>query len=415
MGKPMGRLAGTMLFLAVIALSTTPASAVQRSPRSPWPQYGYGPRHDFFNRQETVLGPANVDQLVQQWSYAIDGQGIIVPMSTAAAVGRRVYVGSGNDDGKLYAFDAVTGDIVWTYSTVNRAVITDPAVWHGTVYAGSNDGNLYAWPTSCSATCTPTWAVPIGPTGKGTNSPPVISKGVLYIGGYDGRIYAFDATSGAELWHAQVNNPNFADPLNFAPAVAGGLVLVSADRGVMAFPTTCSTPCHSTWVAKTVVSPLQAPNVAGNTVYVADYNGTLYAIDASFGGRKWTGKVPNSARGAAVAGGVVYETTDQGQLFAFNAAGCGARVCDPLWTSADSVNAYFPPSVANGVVYVGYYIDNWTNGGVLGFPVDCPDQCQPIFDRIVTGGIATQPTVANGRLYATSVNGRVFAFGLPSH
>lgn len=122
-------------------------------------------------------------------------------------------------------------------------------------------------------TCTPTWAVPVG--ALGTNSPPTVSKGNIYIGGYDGRVYAFDATTGTELWSAQVNPPNFADPLNFAPAVSADRVFVSGDRGVYAFPGSCTTPCTPLWVAKTKFSPAAAPTVAGGFVLVADYQGTV--------------------------------------------------------------------------------------------------------------------------------------------
>jgi hypothetical protein len=50
-------------------------------------------------------------------------------------------VGSG--DGRIYAFDAATGDERWLYHT-DGAVVSTPAVWEGRLYVGSDDGYLYA-------------------------------------------------------------------------------------------------------------------------------------------------------------------------------------------------------------------------------------------------------------------------------
>jgi hypothetical protein len=52
----------------------------------------------------------------------------------------------------------------------------------------------------------------------------------------------------------------------------------------------------------------------------------------------------------AAANGVVYAAI-AGSLLAFDADGCGAPTCDPVWSARlDRVGV---PSIANGVVYVG--------------------------------------------------------------
>jgi serine/threonine-protein kinase len=52
-----------------------------------------------------------------------------------------VYVDS--EDRKVYALDAATGHLRWTYTT-GKGVYSSPVVAGGTVYAGSNDGKVYA-------------------------------------------------------------------------------------------------------------------------------------------------------------------------------------------------------------------------------------------------------------------------------
>jgi outer membrane protein assembly factor BamB len=53
-----------------------------------------------------------------------------------------VYVGSNGDD--LYALNAKTGALLWSYTASNQ-VFSSPAVANGAVYVGSNDGYVYAF------------------------------------------------------------------------------------------------------------------------------------------------------------------------------------------------------------------------------------------------------------------------------
>jgi len=53
-----------------------------------------------------------------------------------------VYVGSG--DGHVYALNASTGALLWSYTTGDH-VYSSPAVVNGVVYVGSNDGKVYAF------------------------------------------------------------------------------------------------------------------------------------------------------------------------------------------------------------------------------------------------------------------------------
>jgi outer membrane protein assembly factor BamB len=55
--------------------------------------------------------------------------------------GGTVYVGS--QDGQVYALDATTGSLRWSYPT-GGPVYSGPAVAGGTVYVGSDDHKVYA-------------------------------------------------------------------------------------------------------------------------------------------------------------------------------------------------------------------------------------------------------------------------------
>jgi outer membrane protein assembly factor BamB len=66
--------------------------------------------------------------------------------ATPAVAFGRVY--SGNNDSRVYSFDAQTGELAWTYSTgsyvYSGTAVADTKQTQPTVYVGSIDGNLYA-------------------------------------------------------------------------------------------------------------------------------------------------------------------------------------------------------------------------------------------------------------------------------
>ncbi|MGI8956399.1 MAG: PQQ-binding-like beta-propeller repeat protein [Chthoniobacterales bacterium] len=390
--------------LAVLTLLGSLSAFAGPSPA--WPQYGFDARHTMFEPFERILNRSNVAGLTLEWEF-MTGNGVgIAPLSGPAVARGVIYVASIAQT-TFTALDAATGASRWVYTGTSN--FSDPAIGDGYVYTASLDGNLYAFPTSCDGTCAPAWAAPVG--ALGTNSPPTLSDGKIYIGGYDGRVYAFDATSGAELWSGQVNPP-IGDPLNFAPAVSGDKVFVAGDRGIYAFPGSCSTPCTPLWISRTEFSPSAAPAVAGTTVLVADYQGTIYAIDAATGASKWKGNIAAIPHAIAVARGVAYLASGRGELVAYAVAGCGSAVCGPLWKSKPSGFTLFTPTVANGVVYVGALDFIYTQGDVLAYPANCSDGCRPLATIVLGGANETPVAVAGGRIYATTVNGNIDSFGL---
>ena len=385
-------------------LLTVPGQA-QQAPK--WPQYGFNARHTLFDPFEQILTRSNVADVSLQWEFMTGNGTGIAPLSGPALVDGVLYVAS-QAQTTFTALDAATGVTRWIYT--GSSTFSDPAVHGGYVYTASLDGNLYAFPANCVESCIPAWAAPVGKLG--TNSPPTYADGSLFLGGYDGRAYAFDATTGAQLWSAQVNPP-VNDPLNFAPAVSRGRVFVSGDQGIYAFPERCSMECEPLWVAKTKFAPVAAPTAAGRFILVADYQGTIYAIDAATGVLQWEGTVTATPHAIAVANGVAYVASGSGELVAFAVVGCDETVCNPLWTSAPSGLTLFTPTIANGVVYVGALDFIYTQGDVLAYPTQCSDGCEPLAVLELGGANETPIAVAGGRIYGTTVNGNIDALGLP--
>ena len=96
------------------------------------------------------------------------------------------------------------------------------------------------------------------------------------------------------------------------------------------------------------------PAVFNGTVYVGSNDGKLYAINAADGSIKWTmttsGAISSSP---AVADGVVYVGSTDGSLYAANASGCGRGSCSPLWSAQTGGPITSSPAVSNGEVFVG--------------------------------------------------------------
>lgn len=73
-----------------------------------------------------------------KWSCPLDGE---YSVSSPAVADGKVYFGL--DNNYVYALDALTGDLIWSYKT-EGAVQSSPAISDGLLFVGSNDGNLYA-------------------------------------------------------------------------------------------------------------------------------------------------------------------------------------------------------------------------------------------------------------------------------
>jgi outer membrane protein assembly factor BamB len=147
-------------------------------------------------------------------------------------------------------------------------------------------------------------------------------------------------------------------------------------------------------------------------VYVGSFwNGKLNAFDAAGCGAAncdplWIGNAGTFVDSSpAVANGRVYVGSGDATLKVFDAAGCGAAVCDPLWIgiAPGPVAAMeSPPMVANGVVYVGE-----NNGRVYAFrAAGCGRQtCQRVWEFITQDPIVnSSPVMVNGTLYVSGSN-----------
>ena len=112
---------------------------------------------------------------------------------------------------------------------------------------------------------------------------------------------------------------------------------------------------------------------------------------------------------AAVADGIVFVQSQDGNLYAFDAAGvagcAGApKVCAPLWTAPTGSVSSSSPTVVDGVVYVGS-----SNGNLYAFDASgvsgcagAPKVCAPLWTAPAGNDLVSSPAVAGGVVYIGS-------------
>ncbi|MBI4229613.1 MAG: PQQ-binding-like beta-propeller repeat protein [Planctomycetes bacterium] len=137
--------------------------------------------------------------------------------SSPAVVGERVFAGAEN--GRLYCFDAATGNVVWAFPTL-YGIFSSPAVAGGRVYVGEG---LHV-DTGCSLHCidvsTGRLLWKFETKGHVESSPAVLPDRIVFGAGPDG-VYAVDL-AGKEIWHLEGSH------CDGAPLHANGLLFLES-------------------------------------------------------------------------------------------------------------------------------------------------------------------------------------------
>ena len=276
-----------------------------------------------------------------RWQFSTRG----AVRSSPTVVDGLLFVGS--DDNSVYAVDTESGEAQWRFET-DGAVGSSPTVVGGTVFVGSDDGNLYAIDASSG---TEQWSVETGGT---VEASPVVHDGTVFVGSTDGSLYAVGTESGETEWTFETEGA-----IRVSPTAANGIVYAgSDDRNVYAVDAASG---REEWTYETV-GGLSAPTVGDGgfvreTLFIGDRTGTIYALNAEFGGLRWSKDVGDDIRAAP--------TLVSGRLFIGNSSlySLDAKTGETNWsTELDPTSA---PTVWKGTLFVGggrslYAVDGGT-------------------------------------------------------
>ena len=159
--------------------------------RSDWPKFRFNLQNSGYNlceNSENTLNPGNVGSLFQVWAATTGGW----VGSSPAVVNGTVYVGS--EDGNLYAFNIFNGLPRPGWPLAIGSGIFSPAVANGVVYASQFGGSLFAFDAATGAPKPGGWPVT---TNCDIGTSPTVANGVVYVGSFTipGKLFAFDANS----------------------------------------------------------------------------------------------------------------------------------------------------------------------------------------------------------------------------
>ncbi len=378
------------------------AASAPPAPAAPPEQPG-GWRPWRFRMSNDVWGtPAVAGDLVYVTSFEVHALDVAtgrrrfktrdVAWSMAVADGRI----HASDGPTLYALDAREGGDLWRLNT--DAWVYSLKADRGTVLTGTRGGGVQGREASTGQKL---WEL----TGCQTDfeSPeagPALFDGTAYVW-QDARLRALDARTGEERWSYPIGDAASCGgvPVRLT-AAPDGYVYVSAGTRVLALEAASG---HVRWHFEAPAAFLcppafvPGPAVTGGGVYLADYLGTVYALDATDGRDRW--RIATEARSSAepvlVAAGHVHVGSGKG-LYTLDAV-----TGTPKWRFQSGGEIVGAPAVAEGRIHFG-------SSDHLLYTLKADDG--RLRWKLATGGeITGSPVVRDGVVYACSKDRCVYA------
>ncbi|MGG7573219.1 PQQ-binding-like beta-propeller repeat protein [Streptomyces sirii] len=301
-----------------------------------------------------------------------------------------------SDGPSLYALDAVDGTERWRLNT--EGWVYALKVDRGTVVTSTRGGGVQAWEAGNGELL---WEIGGVQTDFETaEAGPVAHEGTVFVWA-DARLKALEARTGAERWSYPVGDAAACGgvPMRLLPASDGAVYVVAGTRVLAIDIARGDVRWHFEAPAVFLGPPAFAPGpaVTGGGVYLADYLGTVYALDPADGRDRW--RIATEARQSTepvlVAHGAVHLGSGKA-LYTLDAV-----TGTPRWRFQAGAEVVGAPVVAEGRVHFGsadhclYTLD--AMGGQLRW-------------KLETGGeITGSPVAVGGVVYACSKDRCVYA------
>lgn len=314
------RLAGTTAVAAIAGCtsstesSTSPPDAGSETPTGGGAGDGAWPMAEVDAANTAALPAATgpTEPVSSRWTFDENG----TFEATPAIADGTVYAGT--DEGHLYAVDATDGTEQWAHEG-DRDLLGPPAVAEGQVYVVAAGASVRAHD---AATGDQVWSARVGQGDDDrldwVESAPTVVDGSVYVGGTDGNLHAIDAETGDEQWRVRQRGnvpltPAVADGTTFGGASDGPtLVAAGVADGPRRWETTIVVPDRD-------VTLEASPTVLGDTVYTgvrADdpsvthtASGRVAALATDDGSERWRVETAAPAREIATDGEAIYVAT----------------------------------------------------------------------------------------------------------
>ncbi|MFH9423008.1 serine/threonine-protein kinase [Streptomyces sp. NPDC017529] len=301
-----------------------------------------------------------------------------------------------SDGPSLYALGAADGTERWRLASDGWVYALQAD--RGTVVTGTRGGGVQAWEAATGERLWETGGVQTD--FETADLGPVVHDGTVFVWA-EGRLKALEARTGAERWSYPVGDTASCGgvPMRLLPA-PDGAVYVTAGTRVLAIDIARGEvrwhfEAPAAFLSRAAYAP--GPAVTGGGLYLADYLGTVYALDAADGRDRW--RIATEARQSTepvlVADGAVHLGSGKA-LYTLDAV-----TGTPRWRFQAGGEVIGAPVVADGRVHFGsadhclYTLD--ATGGQLRW-------------KLATGGeITGTPVAVGGVVYACSKDRCVYA------
>ncbi|NJO98754.1 MAG: PQQ-binding-like beta-propeller repeat protein [Pleurocapsa sp. CRU_1_2] len=241
-----------------------------------------------------------------------------------------IYIGGGN--GCLYAIDAFSGNLIWSFKTTKNKPLTAPAVGKNIVAVYSSDGNLYIVDILSGEQ---KWKFEIGSLPSLSNSlpmVPMIDEEKIYVIDDDNILHALDIQTSQSLWSFTVNN----QPLTI-PAISQGILCVGSKDNILYGLNANS--AQQIWKFK-LNEFLYWSNLAvdNQSLYIGT-QGSLQALDLLTGEHLWQFDIPLQERWFFDSQMLLYGLLNQ--------------MIKIVAGSTKDLETFTEPVVSNNTIYVG--------------------------------------------------------------
>jgi outer membrane protein assembly factor BamB len=400
---------------AIKPLSLASVSAAENTPSTVWPTEVTSTQ--IYPNLNPLWGSAISSDI--NWSYDTNGD---QPFTSVVVVDGLAYVGSMMN--MEYAFDAVTGKLVWSFEADNW-IMTNPIVADGkiflgsgnrlfpsgninTIYRGTGSNSLYGLDAKTGKML---WRYQI----QGEAMPtPVYKDGIVYYATGDRSIYAIDANTGKLVYQEKIPSYNSMSSVN----ISGNLIIFGGAFPYQVYAFDVSTR-KMAWATPIPTARFglddSIPAIANGMVYIDDV-GTkdqtykypyfqIHALDLKTGEVKWTFNTEvgtlvddNKSSTPVIVDGTYYGASSAtGKFYALDAA-----------TGAEKWEFKVGAVVKGNPVIYGNYIFFADARGII-FALDRTNG-KLINKKTFGSKIMPQgPTLMNGTLYFCSQSGMVYA------
>ncbi|MBU6534363.1 outer membrane protein assembly factor BamB family protein [Streptomyces mayonensis] len=301
-----------------------------------------------------------------------------------------------SDGPTLFALNAREGADLWRVQT--DAWVYSLQADRGTVLTATRGGGVQAWEASSGQKL---WELTGAQTDfESAEAGAALHDGTAYVW-QDARLRALDARTGDERWSYPIGDAASCGgvPVRLTRA-PDGYVYVAAGTRVLALEVASG---HVRWhfeAPAVFLAPptfVPGPAVTGGGVYLADYLGTVYALDATDGRDRW--RIATEARSSTdpvlVAAGHVHVGSGKG-LYTLDAV-----TGTPKWRFQAGGDIVGAPTVAEGRIHFG-------STDHLLYTLKSDDG--RLRWKLATGGeITGSPVVRDGIVYACSKDRCVYA------